>query len=89
MSGIWDWLLRPVNKNMAYILSAVFWLSFVVDFSGRQSQGSSSAAHVQWSLEQLKACVIVCDNVSQQMGGGQNSLPDEEVLMGGVYINIV
>lgn len=34
-------------------------------------------------------CVIVCDNVSQQMGGGQNSLPDEEVLMGGVGINIV
>lgn len=26
-SGIWDYLLRTVNKNMAYILSQSFWLS--------------------------------------------------------------
>lgn len=52
MSGIWDWLLRPGNKNMAYILlRAVPWLSFSLDFSGRKKK--SHKAHQQlhmWSV---------------------------------------
>lgn len=68
MSGIWDWLLGHVNKNMAYILSLVFWLSFAEGFSGRKSQGSSSAAGcVQWSLTQIQPCVTVSSSVSQQI----------------------
>ena len=69
MSGIWDWFLRPENKNMAYILNTVFWLRLQHGFEcvwGGESQGSHHLLLMYSGVldTNLKKCLS--NNVSQR-----------------------
>lgn len=58
MPGIWDRLLRPVNKNMAYILSPGFLLNLDgMDSSGRKSQARHFLPNANKCVTLLQQCV--------------------------------